>query len=46
MTQVSVVGTGNMRQAIAGVVANGGNTIELRHGPPTNLARRLVRPAT
>jgi len=29
MTQVSIIGTGNMGQAIAGVVSKGGNTAEL-----------------
>ena len=29
MTTVSIVGTGNMGQAIAGVVTKGGNTAEL-----------------
>ena len=29
MTHVSILGTGNMGQAIAGVVGNGGNTVEL-----------------
>jgi len=29
MTHVSIIGTGNMGQAIAGVARNGGNTVEL-----------------
>lgn len=29
MTHVSIIGTGNMAQAIAGVVAKGGNSVEL-----------------
>ena len=29
MAHVSIIGTGNMGQAIAGVVAKGGNTVEL-----------------
>lgn len=29
MTQVSIIGTGNMGQAIAGVVSKGGHTVEL-----------------
>lgn len=29
MTHVSIIGTGNMGSAIAGIVTNGGNTVEL-----------------
>ncbi len=29
MTHVSIIGTGNMGQAIAGVVSRGGHTVEL-----------------
>jgi len=29
MTHISIIGTGNMGQAISGIVTNGGNTVEL-----------------
>ena len=37
MTHVSIIGTGNMGQAIAGIVTKGGNTVECSAQPtPTS----------
>jgi NADPH-dependent F420 reductase len=38
MAQVSIIGTGNMGQAIAGVVTNGGNTVQLLGHADTDTA--------
>ena len=36
MAHVSIIGTGNMGQAIAGVVSKGGNTVDLLHHSDTD----------
>ena len=33
MTHISIIGTGNMGQAIAGIAAKGGNTVEVFNQP-------------
>ena len=38
MTYVSIIGTGNMGQAIAGIVEKGGNTVQLLGSEDTNRA--------
>ena len=50
MTHFSIIGTGNMGQAIAGIVTKGGSTVQLidtnDSGPPARLRDlRLARGA-
>ena len=44
MTHVSIIGTGNMGQAIAKIVVNGGNTVEVfdQSGPDTPVSGDIV----